>query len=120
MVLTSSDLVLYKDGGNYKAGGYSLSSINNTTDQVQHGGSSKLNNLAVPAGLLFLQQNTHTNYQVIDNDDVVSDSLFDKLVSLASADDKASISKSKSKSKRKTKKATPIKAHNRKTRRTSK
>lgn len=128
MVLTSSDLVLYKDGGgNYKAGGYSLSSIHNTTDKVQHGGSAKLNNLAVPAGLLFLQRNTHTNYQVIDNDDVVPDSLFDKLVSLASADDeasvstsKASVSKSKSKSKRKTKKATPIKAYNRKTRRTSK
>jgi hypothetical protein len=118
MVLTSSDLVLYKDGGgNYTAGGYNLSSINNTTNQVQHGGSSKLNDLAVPAGLLFLQQNTHTHYQVIDNDDVVSDSLYDKLVSLASADGKANISKA---IKRKTKKSTPLKAHNKKTRRTSK
>lgn len=95
MSLSPDDLVLYKNStGDYMAGGFSVNScLLNGVSNAQRGGSMQtailagLKNLAVPAGLLFLQQNIPQNYQIINNDKVIPDNLYDKLISLVSADD---------------------------------
>jgi hypothetical protein len=84
------------------AGGFDLSIINggaNTASSVtlntpssQTGGNSSailngLKNLAVPAGLLYLQQSLSRNYLETDKDEPISDSLYDKLFNLASFSD---------------------------------
>lgn len=90
---TPLDLVFYKGkDGKHMAGGFEVQSLLPNV-KTQHGGSahsvilSGLKNLAVPAGLFFLQQNTKKNYQTINKDEVVSDNLYDKLVNLASTEE---------------------------------
>lgn len=60
----------------------------NTDSQVAGGNdsvSSILNNLAVPAGLLLMQQKSLKHYENVNenNDQVVNDDLFDKLLKMA-------------------------------------
>ena len=90
---TPLDLVFYKGkDGKHMAGGFEVQSLSSNV-KTQHGGSAQsvifagLKNLAVPAGLFFLQQNTKKNYQVVNKDEVVTDNLYDKLVNLASIEE---------------------------------
>jgi hypothetical protein len=91
-----NDMVFHKEGGKITAGAFKINSdflgypVAKLYNQ-QNGGnlnipSNLLNGLAVPAGLLLLQQtigggssNEHTS-----QDDVINDSLYDKLLKLAS------------------------------------
>jgi hypothetical protein len=69
--------------------------------------SSMLNDLAVPAGLLLMQQKSFKHYEKTNeqNDQVVSDDLFDKLLKMAGPHKNKKLTKRKLKSKnhRKTK-----------------
>jgi hypothetical protein len=98
MVFSASDMVFTNKGGKVTAGGYAITSnlLSNkesvcTTHvgQAQGGGGvgTILNGLAVPAGLLLLQQNMGKKYPVSktkDASDVVSKSLYDDLLDLVS------------------------------------
>lgn len=57
----------------------------------QKGGSviSMFKDLAVPAGLLYLQQTTTSNYDEEKSNEPISQSLYDKLFELAEAKPKA-------------------------------
>ena len=87
--LGASELVVYKNGRDVMSGGYKINSIlgtqNNKSTKSQTGGDagSILTNLAVPAGLLFLQQKTSkkTLNSLSFKSDVVSDNLYDRLLS---------------------------------------
>jgi len=119
-LLTDNELVLYKNKDNsYKGGGYDVNSIllregispiityNNDN---QHGGGlanvnlvSKLfNNLAVPAGLLYLQQSVKSNNKLLisQNNSTINTNLYDNLISLMSSPNKKN-----KKNKKKTRKA---------------
>ena len=99
MGLGVNDMVIRKGGSG--AGGFDFSEIvdANTASSVtlntpssQTGGNSSailngLKNLAVPAGLLYLQQSLSRNYLETDKDESISDSLYDKLFNLASFSD---------------------------------
>jgi hypothetical protein len=87
--LGASELVMYKKGQHVMSGGYKINSIlasqNKSLTKSQTGGDvgSILTNLAVPAGLLFLQQKSSnkTLNSLSFKSDVVSDSLYDRLLS---------------------------------------
>jgi len=98
------DLVFNKQDGKIMSGGFLVNNIflnrnesalktnNASTDKSQVGGtaSSIFKDLAVPAGLLFLQQKTHNHYRntsAMGENEVVEDSLFDKLLKLSEPDD---------------------------------
>ena len=102
MALNQKDLVYSNDNGNLQAGGFNvhshllqnnLSAISVNSDintmANQKGGSvavtisSVLDGLAVPAGLLYLQQNYNNNTNESKKETMTS-GLYDKLVSLAS------------------------------------
>ena len=81
-------------------------------DFNQHGGSTVLKDLAVPAGLFFLQrafQEKTPEYKKEDgSDEMMPESLYDRLFSLVESKEKSKTRKQKKggarKSKRKTKK----------------
>tara|TARA_B100001093_G_scaffold303008_1_gene288980 strand:+ start:4802 stop:5212 length:411 start_codon:yes stop_codon:yes gene_type:complete len=115
--ITADDLVITKEGKNVMSGGYKIDNIflqNNIspfkTDNSdnQEGGnvSSIFSNLAVPAGLLLLQQNTNkttfTNMYNKENNGVIDSSLYDKLLGIASGKKEKKEKKTKSGRKRKT------------------
>uniref|UniRef100_A0A6C0BX10 Uncharacterized protein n=1 Tax=viral metagenome TaxID=1070528 RepID=A0A6C0BX10_9ZZZZ len=119
MTLTANDLVYARDNNNnitsagFKIDSYLLqngeSAINvmnkNTGPQVGGGlpaVSSILNGLAVPAGLLYLQQNISTKNIDSKNEEVdpVQESLYNRLVSMVS--EKTGMSKTKKSRPRKT------------------
>jgi hypothetical protein len=114
MALKSDDLVFNTDkNGDITAGGFSVNScllksgvspITTINNGSQKGGSVStiFNNLAVPAGLLYMQQSLATAYSPENGDETISDTLYDKLLNLAS--DKPEIKKKK-KSRRNRKKA---------------
>jgi hypothetical protein len=111
--LTPEDLTFYTDKTNeIKAGGFSINSslLKNHIEQVSTGGnknknkqkskinldntetkvSEKFDNMIIPAGLLFLQQNTnHGNMsdygaiEVCEMNDTIPEDLYSKLLSLA-------------------------------------
>ena len=99
MVLGVNDMVIRKSGSG--AGGFDFSEIVNAntaskvasnTSKGQTGGNTSailngFKNLAVPAGLLYLQQSLSRNYLETDKDEPISDSLYDKLFNLASFSD---------------------------------
>ena len=108
--ITPEDLVITREGKNVMSGGYKIDNLfleNNisplSTDNSnnQEGGniSSMFSNLAVPAGLLLLQQkvNKHTfsNMYNKDNSQVVDSSLYDKLLGIASGKKETSAKKEK-------------------------
>lgn len=130
--ITPEDLVITKEGKNVMSGGYKIDNLfleNNisplSTDNSnnQEGGniSSMFSNLAVPAGLLLLQQkvNKHTfsNMYNKDNSQVVDSSLYDKLLSIASGKKETSAKKEK---KLKVKKRTTRKKQSSKNKKTKK
>tara|TARA_B100000963_G_C22637723_1_gene678517 strand:- start:5872 stop:6273 length:402 start_codon:yes stop_codon:yes gene_type:complete len=97
--ITANDLVITKEGKNVMSGGYKIDNLflqNNIspfkTDNSnnQEGGniSSIFSNLAVPTGLLLLQQNTNkktfSNMYNKQNSEVIESSLYDKLLGIAS------------------------------------
>ena len=130
--ITPEDLVITREGKNVMSGGYKIDNLfleNNisplSTDNSnnQEGGniSSMFSNLAVPAGLLLLQQkvNKHTfsNMYNKDNSQVVDSSLYDKLLSIASGKKETSAKKEK---KLKVKKRTTRKKQSSKNKKTKK
>jgi len=112
MALNAKDLVYSNQNNQLQAGGFNihshllqnnLSAINvnshSHSKNSQKGGglsqvSSILDGLAVPAGLLYLQQNykqTNSN----NNQESMASSLYDKLVSLASQKERSFTKKNK-------------------------
>ena len=119
MVLDGNDLVFYKDSEGVHAGAYLINSkmLNNLTpvceiSQCGGGGpasagssiANMLSGLAVPAGLLMLQQEYGKNVRVkkTNTNEVVESSLYDKLVDLANVEDKKKTKVSLRKTKRNT------------------
>jgi hypothetical protein len=91
--INANDLVIFKEGKNIMSGGYKINSLflnnnispmENNNCQTQHGGnvSSIFSNLAVPAGLLLLQQNTTKKSLTTlrTKGQVISEDLHDKLL----------------------------------------
>ena len=91
--ITPNDLVVFKEGNNIMSGGYKIDSlflknnippIQNSNINLQKGGdiTSLFSNLAVPAGLLLLQQKApKKNIQTLyEERKVVDSSLYDKLL----------------------------------------
>jgi hypothetical protein len=105
--LAPSDLIFYKEDGQIQAGGFSINSclMNNRVPVVGGAKKSKAKNiniessekvsehfdvLAVPAGLLYIHESavpfskeTLPSIEFCEKDEVISDSMFDKLVELA-------------------------------------
>jgi len=114
IALKSDDLVFNTDkNGNITAGGFSVDScllksgvspITTINNSSQKGGSVSeiFKNLAVPAGLLYMQQSLATSYSSGNDDEIISDTLYDKLLNLAT--DKPKVQKKK-KSRRNRKKS---------------
>lgn len=109
--LSANDLVYATDhNGNVQAGGFKVNSylmkhnasaldVKTDSSTSQKGGgipqiSSILDGLAVPAGLLYLQQN-YTPTKHNNSQDSLASSLYDKLVSLASEKTKNNTKKNK-------------------------
>jgi len=116
-IFNKDDFVYFKGGNGIESSGYTINSIlmnerspvmitNNTDSSVssQSGGkvSNLLNNFAVPAGLLLLQQKPLKHYEPINNkDEIVNDSLFDKLLQLSTpVKDKKNTKRNKNKNKK--------------------
>ena len=103
-ILDSSDLVFSRDqAGKIDAGGFNINSYllgkgecgsyiyNDVNNNKIGGGGIPISNvsdmfkgLAVPAGLLYLQQNVGNNYSKVSSNDVASQGLFDRLLNFAS------------------------------------
>jgi len=99
--ITANDLVVFKEGKNIMSGGYKINSLfldnnispmtsNNKSNQTGGNVSSIFSNLAVPAGLLLLQQKT--TKKSIDSinmeSKVISEDLHDKLLNHVKKDKK--------------------------------
>ena len=106
--LDTNDLI-YATGGDGKvtAGGFSTDSCHlkggHSPIITMNGGgkggkdvSDSMRNLAVPAGLLYMQQSMEKKHDYRDNMEVVSESLYDRLIDLA-APEKEKKPKSKKK-----------------------
>jgi hypothetical protein len=103
-VFENDDFVFTKKDGHFMGGGYKLNSIFlqqnispittfNDPDDMQNGGeqvSSKFENLAVPAGLFYINQKTlkQKNDPYYTTHNTISDDIFDKLFGLVDADKK--------------------------------
>lgn len=124
--ITANDLVITREGKNVMSGGYkidnlflqnNISPLKTDNSSNQEGGniSSMFSNLAVPAGLLLLQQKTNkktfSNMYNTNNSELIDSSLYDKLLNIASG-------KKEKKEKRERKKKTRTKktSSNKKTR----
>ena len=138
MSLNSSDLVYSRDNNNnitaagFKIDSYLLQnsesaiSVMNQNTGTQVGGglpavSSILSGLAVPAGLLYLQQNISTKNVVSNNENVdpVQESLYNRLVSMASEKTVTSKTKKNRPNKTKSSKNNSAKKNNTKRKKTS-
>ena len=99
-----NDFVYCQSGGEIHAGGYLINSnllkngrapmqtINNNT--IKGGSvSSALKDLAVPTGLLYLQQTMSGKKFQDKHSEVISDNLFDKLFNLAQVKPKQKLTK---------------------------
>jgi hypothetical protein len=114
MAFEPADIVFNtNENGDVTAGGFSvnscllksgLSPIATMNGSSQKGGSVSeiFKNLAVPAGLLYMQQSLASSFPSDNNNETVSDALYDKLLNLAT--DKPKLQKKK-KSRRKVKKS---------------
>ena len=111
-IFNKDDFVYLKDGDNIESSGYKLNTVlmsqqipamKTMNDNSQTGGSvsSLFNNLAVPAGLLLLQQKSLKHYENDNgNDSIVNDDLFDKLIKMAGPNKNKKLTKRKHKSKK--------------------
>ena len=91
------DMIYNMNDGKIMAGGYSVNSIllNDQQpalyQQQQEGGkgtkkvSDRFKNLAVPAGLLYINDNSSDNSQINNNESnaIINDALYEKLLHLA-------------------------------------
>ena len=97
MSLGPQDLVIYNKGGNVMAGGFKVDTIygndsplktfNTQNRGLSGGGVGELfADLAVPVGLLFMQQNYPNKYkfETISHENALSDSMHDKLLNMVS------------------------------------
>ena len=94
------DLVFYQEAGKIMSGGFSinnmflsgnqpaLKTINSNKPQTGGSVSSIFKDLAVPAGLFHLQQNPTNHYlpSTFGSNEVVEDTLYDKLLKLMEPD----------------------------------
>jgi len=138
MSLNANDLVYAMDNhNNITAAGFKIDSyllqnarpaisvMNENTGSQVGGGlpavSSILSGLAVPAGLLYLQQNISTKNVVSNNEDVdpVQESLYNRLVSMASEKTETSKTKKNRPSKTRSSKNKSAKKNNTKRKKTS-
>jgi hypothetical protein len=138
MSLNATDLVYERDNNNnitaagFKIDSYLLQSgepaisVMNQNIGPQVGGglpavSSILNGLAVPAGLLYLQQNISTKNVVSNNEEVdpVEESLYNRLVSMASEKTETSKTKKNRPNKTRSSKNKSAKKNNTKRKKTS-
>ena len=107
MIFLKSYLGGYKINSLFMNGGISPMVTENKDLYSQSGGnvSNIFNNLAVPAGLLLLQQKALKHYSEDKKDGVVSEDLFDKLLNLSSPNKSKKMTKrhKKSKNSKKTK-----------------
>jgi len=97
--ITPADLVITKEGKNVMSGGYKIDNLflqnnispfktDNSSNQEGGNVSSMFSNLAVPAGLLLLQQKTNkktfSNMYNKENNELIDSNLYDKLLNIAS------------------------------------
>lgn len=96
--ITADDLILYKEGDKIYSGGFQVNSIllKQGLPVVQRAGtgfssgSDKVSDLfadfAVPSGLLYLPNNGYSGEkdQVIEEDDYITEDIYDTLMDLAS------------------------------------
>ena len=121
--ITANDLVITKEGKNVMSGGYKIDNIflqnnispfktDNSSNQEGGNVSSMFSNLAVPAGLLLLQQKTNkktfSNMYNKENNEIIDSSLYDKLLNIASGKKEKKV-KSSRKRKTRTKKSSSSK-----------
>ena len=121
--ITPDDLVITKEGKNVMSGGYKIDNIflqnnispfktDNSSNQEGGNVSSMFSNLAVPAGLLLLQQKTNkktfSNMYNKENNEIIDSSLYDKLLNIASGKKEKKV-KSSRKRKTRTKKSSSSK-----------
>lgn len=112
-IIDRNELVFYTDKGNVQSGGYKIDNILMNSDlpamQTVNGGgkakgdsvSSIFKDLAVPAGLLYLQQPPVPRYpQKNEGNEVIEDSLYNRLLKLASEDAERAANKPRKKTKR--------------------
>jgi hypothetical protein len=101
---SANDLIFYKENDQIKSGGYSVHSalLNSdippmtTLNILSTGGGEKIStpfeNLAVPAGLFFINQKVPKTYTNTEEHwkprEVISDDIYDKLFNLIQMDDK--------------------------------
>lgn len=105
----NNDFVYLKNGDTIESSGYKINSLlmnekippiktMNTGSQVAGGSvSGLLNDLAVPAGLLLIQQKAQKHYKDDNetNDQVINDDLFDKLLKMAGPNKNKKLTKRK-------------------------
>lgn len=119
-IFNKNDFVYFKNGDEIESSGYKINTTLmsqdvpvmktiNTNNQTGGSVSSIFNNLAVPTGLLLLQQKSIKHYvdgEVSDNK-IIDDDLFDKLLKMAgpTKNKKNTKRKLKSKNNRKTKRS---------------
>jgi hypothetical protein len=88
-----NDLVIYKNNKKVMSGGYevnslllndNLSAIHNENNGTQVGGekvSNLFSNMAIPAGLLMIQEaNKVSHYETMYHDEMFDNSLYEKLL----------------------------------------
>lgn len=117
--ITADDLVITKEGKNVMSGGYKIDNLflqnnispfktDNSSNQEGGNVSSMFSNLAVPAGLLLLQQKTNkktfSNMYNKASSEVIDSSLYDKLLGIASGKKEKKVKKER-KRKTRTKKS---------------
>lgn len=112
-VIDKNELVFYSEKGNIQSGGYTINNILMNNDiplMTTNNGNGKrhsdtvgsiFRDLAVPTGLLMLQQPSTTKYPIGNGDNsVIEDSLFNRLLKLASDDEKSNMNNKKHKTKK--------------------
>jgi len=112
--MDTHDMIFNKTKDGITAGGWNINSelLQNDFPLVAHsqsgGGSGVVQNLAVPAGLIILQNMIDSNTKnpikdLIEEPKVIGDGLFDKLLSLAARKKRSSHDTRKVRKKRKNK-----------------
>ena len=113
--MENDDMCIYKKDGQIKALGWNINSelLQNDFPLAAHhqtggGGASTIQNLAVPAGLIILQNMIDSNTKsplndLLEEPRVISEDLYDKLLNLAGRKKRSSHDTRKNRPKRKNK-----------------